>query len=353
MGLRSLCRCPARGFIAAAGTHGCHVGTGSSLVGTSGEMSKARISCLGVMVVDALSRPLKSYPIPGKRPQVVTQSICFQPGGGCANTSLAFAQMGIPVRVFSKIGTDPNGQFLLNELERHNVETCRICRSPNETTPFTYVSIHPNGERTFIHTPGTNRTFTLSDIDCEALLETDFLFYQDLWVLPGIDGPPGAELLAKARERGLVTFLDECWGLGPDRKTWEMMLPHADYVLPSLDDMKAIYAESAPERILQLLHERGARNIVLKMGKDGAVLSSDGRTSRIPTYATGIMDTTGAGDCFDAGFIAGLAHDLSAVDAAHIGSLAAAACVRQVGGAVGIPSFASLWEELKRRKLVR
>ena len=314
-------------------------------------MKKIRVSCLGVLVVDALSKPLSGYPIPGKRPQVVTDSIRFLPGGGSANTSLALAQMGIPVTVFSKIGADQNGQFILDELQRHGVETSCICTAEHETTPFTYVGIHPNGERTFLHTPGTNRTFTLEDIDCEAVLRGDFLLYQDLWVLPGVDGQPGAGLLAKARDRGLVTFLDECWGLGPNREAWETMLPHADYALPSLDDMKAIYSESEPETIVRLLHENGARKVVIKMGKDGALLSSDGTTSLIPAYATDVVDTTGAGDCFDAGFIAGLAHGLSDVKAAHSGSLAAAACLRHVGGAVGIPPFASLLEDLKHRKI--
>lgn len=312
-----------------------------------------QVSCLGILVVDALSKPLVSYPIPRTRPQAVTDSIRFLPGGGAANTSLALAQMGIPVTVFSKIGTDLSGQLLLDELRKHNVETSCICRAPHEATPFTYVSIHANGDRTFIHTPGTNQSFTLSDVDCEAILSSDFLLYQDLWVLPGIDGQSGAELLAKARQRGLVTFLDECWGLGPNREAWETMLPHADYALPSLDDMKAIYSESAPELIVQRLHKHGARNVVLKMGEHGVLLSSAGGTDSIPSYATDIVDTTGAGDCFDAGFIAALAHGLSDVEAAHIGCLAAGACLRNVGGAVGIPSFASLREELKQRRIVK
>jgi fructokinase len=97
-----------------------------------------------------------------------------------------------------------------------------------------------------------------------------------------------------------------------------------------------------------MLHDRGARTVVLKMGKDGALLSSDGETNAVPAYATDVVDTTGAGDCFDAGFIAGLAQGLSDVEAAHIGSRAAAACLRHVGSAAGIPPFASLFEELKK-----
>jgi len=307
-----------------------------------------RINCLGIVVMDALSRTLAGYPVPGKVAQVVTDSIRFMRGGGSANTSAALTQMGLPVALFSKVGDDPNGDFLVSELARRGVETSGVRRCAGGTTPFTYVGIHPDGDRTFIHTPGTNLTFTPADIDREALFDADFLFYHDVWVLPGIDGAPGAELLAEARGRGLVTLLDECWGLGPDRLVWELMLPHADYALPSYEEMKAIYPDTGPEELVRLLRGKGARNVVLKMGRDGCLVYAGDRVMRIPSRATEIVDTTGAGDCFNAGFVAGLAHEMPEVDAAHIGALAAAACIRHVGAAENIPSFAALLEEFRK-----
>lgn len=306
-----------------------------------------RIHCLGVMVVDALSKPLTHYPVPGKVAQVVTDSLCFMPGGGAANSTAALGQMGVPVGVFSKVGADPNGAFILGELAKHGVDTTGVCVSDKDTTPFTYVGIHPDGERTFIHTPGANLSFTPSDIDLDSLLRADFLLYQDLWVLPGLDGEPGAEILAEARRRGVVTLLDECWGLGPSLEIWEQMLPHVDYALPSLDEMTAIYPGLAPDAMLERIHSRGVSTVVLKMGKDGCLVSSGGEPTRVPSHAREVVDTTGAGDCFDAGFIAGLAHGLSDLESAQLGSLAAAACIRHTGGAAGIPPFEVLSSQLR------
>lgn len=304
------------------------------------------VNCLGIVVVDALSRPLVRYPVPGQLTQVNTESLTLLPGGGAANTGLALAQMGVPVSVFSKVGGDPNGAFLVDALSGRGVDVSGIRVSAEDSTPFTYVGIHPDGDRTFIHTPGANRTFTLDNVDREALLTCDILLYQDLWVLPGIDGAPAAELLAEARSRGVVTCLDECWGLGPDRETWEAVLPHADYALPSMDDMRVIYPDVAPDDLAGLLCGRGAGSVILKMGAEGCLVCAEGRTLRVPAAATEIVDTTGAGDCFDAGFIAGLTLDMAAEDAARLAALAAAECIRNVGGAMGIPGLDELTARL-------
>jgi sugar/nucleoside kinase (ribokinase family) len=305
-----------------------------------------RVHCLGVLVVDALSGPLRHYPIPGRITQVNTETIRFMSGGGAANTASALCQMGIPAAVFSKLGDDPNGVFLLRELEAHGVDTRGICVSKTDTTPFTFVGVHPDGERTFIHTPGANRTFSLADIDRQALLNADYLLYDDLWVMPRLDGKPGAGLLEEAQTQGIVTLLDECWGLGPSRESFETMVPHAEYVLPSYHDLSAIYPGKTPEEIIAILHQLGAKKVVLKMGKAGCLLSCGGAVQAIASVATRVLDTTGAGDSFVAGFIAGLVRGCTDRESAVIGSRTAAVCIQHVGGAVGIPSFETLREGL-------
>lgn len=299
----------------------------------------ATVHCLGVLVVDALSGPLPHYPVPGVTTQVNTRSIKFLPGGGAANTAAALGQLGVSVAVFSKIGADSNGSFLREQLKRNGVEVSHLRESAKESTPFTFVGVHPHGDRSFIHTPGCNLSFGLEDLDWEALFHCRVLLYQDMWVLPALDGPAAPRILAEAQKRGILTLLDECYGLGPNREVFEAALPYCDVVMPSLDDMRLIYPGLSPAELAARLRERGARRVILKLGHDGCLVANDKATVQLKSATTEVVDTTGAGDCFDAGFIAGLIHRLDDVEAARIGNLTAAACIRHVGGAVGIPPY--------------
>lgn len=301
-----------------------------------------RIHCLGVLVLDALSGPLESYPVPRQRVQSVTKTIRFAAGGGAANTASALARMGLPACVFSKVGDDLAGDFLCRELTRVGVDVRGIRRSHEDSTPFTFVGVHTDGDRTFIHTPGANLTFAPEDLDREQLLAADFLLYQDLWVLPKLDGQPGADLLREAQQRGAVTLLDECWGFGPNRETFEQMLPHCDYVLPSLDDMLAIYPDRSPDDIAATLLDLGAKTAVVKMGARGCLVAEGSRRTPIPAAPAEVVDTTGAGDCWDAGFIAGLAQGEDAATCARLGAACAAYCIGAVGGSTGVPDYAAV-----------
>jgi len=301
-----------------------------------------RINCLGVLVVDALSGPLPHYPVPRKEPQVVTTSVRFAAGGGSANTGGALARMGLNVGVFAKVGDDPNGVFLRNELLRAGVDVGGIRLAAGETTPFTFVGIHPGGDRTFIHTPGANLTFCAADVNMEELLAAEILLYQDCWVLPQMDGAPGARILAEARRRGVKTALDECWGLGPRRDVLETMLPHCDYFLPSVDDLHGIYPDWTPARLAAHFLSLGVRTAVLKSGAGGCLVAQGTDRTTVPALPVRVVDSTGAGDCWDAGFLAGIAHGRDAVTAARIGHACAAFGIEHVGGSEGVPPYESV-----------
>ena len=307
-----------------------------------------RINCLGVLVVDALSGPLARYPAPRKETQVVTKSVRFAAGGGAANTGSALAKMGLDVGVFSKVGDDPNGAFLRNELTRAGVDTGGIRTVAGETTPFTFVGIHPDGDRTFIHTPGANLTFCAADIDMDALLAADMLLYQDCWVLPQLDGGPGAGILAEARRRGVKTALDECWGFGPRRDVLEIMLPHCDYFLPSVDDLRGIYPDWPPARLAAHFLSLGVGVVVLKTGAGGCLVAQRTGQTLVPAQPVRVVDTTGAGDCWDAGFLAGITHGRDVVTAARIGHACAAFGIEHVGGSEGVPSYETVLQRASR-----
>jgi len=232
-----------------------------------------RIHCVGIVVVDLLNGPIQDYPVPRSVPMITAEWTRIMPGGGAANTPSAIARMGIPVAAFSKVGADLNGEFIRRELEKVGVDTSGFPVSKTESTPFTFVGIHADGERTFIHTPGANLSFTIGDLDLDRVLAADFLLYHDLWVLPAFDGKPAALLLAQAQKRGVTTFLDEGFGYGPKREPLEVMLPYCDYFTPSYDDLKSIYPGLSQEALATELLARGAKTVVIKIGREGCLVA--------------------------------------------------------------------------------
>ncbi len=306
------------------------------------------IHCVGCLVADFLSGPLKQYPIPKVQTQVTTESVRIMPGGGAANTPSALARMGLKVGVFSKVGDDLTGEFIRRELGKLGVDTSGIRVSARDTTPMTYVGIHTDGDRTFIHTPGANATLSWDDLNLDQVLATDYLLYQDLWVLAAMDGEPAARLLAEAKKRGVVTFLDECFGNGPKRESLELMAPHCDYVTPSVDDLRVIYPGASDNELANRLLELGARIVVLKMGSEGCLVAQGKDRVKVPALPAKVVDTTGAGDCWDAGFIAGLSQGEDVVTAARIGNACAAFSIEAVGGSTGVPTYDSVRERAMR-----
>jgi sugar/nucleoside kinase (ribokinase family) len=304
-----------------------------------------RIHCVGAVCVDLLNGPIPQYPVPRVHTQVTAKWIRMMPGGGAANMPSAVARMGLPVSSFAKVGDDFNGEFIPRELAKLGVDTAGIRVSPRDATAFTFVAVHADGERTFIHTPGANLTFNLHDLDLERVLDTDLLLYHDLYVLPELDGEPAASLLAEAQRRGVVTFLDEDYGYGPKLEPLAAMLPHCDYVIPSFDDLQAIFPDTSAEEMAGRLLSLGARTAVLKMGRDGCLIAQGSDRIRVPTLPANVVDTTGAGDCWDAGFIAGLASGEDVLTAARIGNACAAFCIEAVGGSTGVPRY----ETVQRR----
>jgi sugar/nucleoside kinase (ribokinase family) len=304
-----------------------------------------RIHCVGIVVVDLLNGPIKAYPVPRSVTQITAEWTRVMPGGGAANTSSAIARMGIPVAAFSKVGADLNGEFIRREMEKAGVDVSGFSVSETQGTPFTFVGVHADSERTFIHTPGANLSFTLGDLDLERVLAADLLLYNDLWVLPAFDGKSAATLLAEAQKRGVITFLDECYGYGPKREPLEAMLPYCDYFTPSYDDLKSIYPGLSQEALATDLLACGAKTVVIKIGQEGCLVAWGKERHRVPITPAKPVDTTGAGDCWNAGFMAALAHGEDILRAARVGNACAAFGIEAVGGSTGVPKY----EEVCRR----
>jgi len=297
------------------------------------------ILCLGIMVADVVGRPLRAIPDPGRL--VLVDEMGLHTGGCAINAATALATLGLPVEIMGKIGAGPLGDFLLSALAERGIGAQGVKRDPAVGTSGTMVMVEPDGERRFVHFIGANANLTLDDIDFTAVQEASILHVAGSLVLPGLDGQPTAELLKQAQEAGVVTFLDVVWD---DTGRWMELLgpalPYIDYFVPSLPEAQAISGRQDPKEAAQVLLDHGVGSVGLKMGDDGClVLTRDGTLIQQPAFVVDVVDATGAGDAFAAGFVAGVYQDWPLEKTARFANAVGGLCVTGLGATGGVRSL--------------
>lgn len=291
------------------------------------------------MVADVVGKPIKSVPEPGRL--VLVEEMSLHTGGCAVNTATALARLGMPVEVIGKVGTDPFGDFLLNTLMERNIGVQGVLRDKSTGTSVTMVMVDPDGERRFVHYIGANAMLTIEDVDMNLLRGKSILHIAGSLVLPGLDGESTAELLRSARAEGLVTFLDTVWD---DTGRWmELMKPclqYIDYFVPSLPEAQEITQLEDPIEVARSLINAAVGTVALKMGAEGClVMNKDGEIIRYPAFPVKVVDATGAGDAFAAGFIAGVWNGWNLEKTALFANAVGAMCVTGLGASGGVNSM--------------
>ncbi len=302
------------------------------------------IVCLGIMVADVVGRPLRAFPEPGRL--VLVDEMSLHTGGCAVNSATGLARLGLPVEVIGKVGDDPFGDFLLEALAGRGIGTEGVKRDPETGTSATMVMVDPDGERRFVHYIGANARLTLDDVDREIVRGASILHVAGALVMPGLDGQPTAELLREAQAAGVTTFLDTVWDdTGRWMETLKPCLPHTDYFVPSLVEAQALTGLEDPAEVARALLDEGVGTVGLKMGAEGClVMTQEGQTVRLPAFEVEVVDATGAGDAFAAGFIAGVWQGWPLEKTARFANAVGALCVTGVGAAGGVRSLSETLE---------
>jgi sugar/nucleoside kinase (ribokinase family) len=307
------------------------------------------VVCLGILVADVVARPVTRYPDRGRL--VLVDQMELHSGGCAANTGIALARLGVSTAVIGKVGRDGFGDFLIGELAQHGIETGSVLRDEHAHTSATMVMVHPDAERSFVHYPGANATLSAGEIDVEGLRGARVLHVAGALLMPALDGAPTAGVLRRAREMGVLTSLDTVWD---SRGRWMSAvapcLPHLDYCLPSIEEARQLTGRDAPADVAAALADGGARTIVLKMGEAGCHVRSPDGEFTVPAYDVAAVDALGAGDCFDAGFLAGVVLGWDLERTARFACAVGAMCVTALGATSGVAGLdASLAFEQQAR----
>lgn len=204
------------------------------------------------------------------------------------------------------IGEDPFGDFLLQTLEEAGVQTTGVSRCPQESTATSTVINVDGDDRRLISAVGANRLLT-SNMISEGLIETAAIVHiGGFLLLDALESDQTLERLRQARANGALVMLDVIEVKDPAAmERVRRVLPFSDVVLPNRDEAALLTAQSNPWDQAQVFRDAGARTVVITDGAHGSYVMGDGLRLRSEAYPTAFRGGTGAGDAFDAGFIAG------------------------------------------------
>lgn len=303
------------------------------------------VACVGIYVADALAKPVDETPERGKL--VLFDQLELHTGGCANNTAIALARLGVPTRALGKVGRDAFGDFVLQRLTEAGVDTEGMIRTDTNTS-FTFVMVASDGERSFFHTIGANADLAAPDIRRDLIEDAKVLHVAGTFLMPGFDGAPTAELLRWARGRDIVTALDTTWdSSGKWLDTVRDALPHLDFFLPSIEEAREMTGRESTEDVAQALLDLGVGTVALKLGSEGSYIRNADSRLNIPAIAVDAVDTTGAGDSYVGGFLAGQAMGWDLERCGRLGSATGAACVTAIGTTPGLRSLdetLALWD---------
>lgn len=299
-------------------------------------MSQApAVLCAGIVVADHLCTPLPRLPAAGEL--VLAEDFRLALGGCAANVAVDLAKQNVPTAVIGKVGDDSFGGLVRDLLRQEGVgiDWLQPCR--NLSTSQTMIVNVRGEDRRFIHAFGANAAFTAGDIPAALFPSTKVLYVGGYLLMPALAQEGLAEVFRSARAAGVVTVLDVA---GPAGENYlgrlEKLLPECDLFLPNSDEAALILGEADPRRQALEFRRRGARTVVITCGNRGAVLASPTVRLEAGVFPTEVVDGSGSGDAFDAGYIAGLLRGEDEAGCLRRASALGASCVRALGTTAGV-----------------
>lgn len=294
-------------------------------------MSEApTVIALGVHVLDVHAKYVEE--IPEGQGGALLEEIRLSPAGSAGGTAVTLAKLGANVVSVGAIGTDDLGHVLVRMLDRFGVDTSNLARKDDVQTSASVLPIRPNGDRPALHVIGANGSFTREDVPWDVIEKADTLHLGG----PEFLGELGPEILEFCRKHDVRTSVDVLADGWPE--LLDMIAPaleQADWFIPNDDQAMKMTATDDVEAAGRALHERGVAAAAITCGADGSLIVTADGGERVPAFQIDVVDTTGCGDAFSAGFMHGISLGRSPAEAAKLGSACAALVAQGLGSDAG------------------
>ena len=299
----------------------------------------SRIVVIGSLNADFVVN-VGRFPVPGET--LVGQEFKVFPGGKGANQAYGAAKLGGKVSLVGQVGNDTQAEWLKNNLASVGVDVSCVHRDASVSSGIAAITIDGSGQNRIIIVPGANGTFGVEQLERsrDAIASAGLVLLQLEIPMQTV-----AAAARMARQAGAVVILDPA----PAQPVSDDLLYAVDYLTPNESELAILtatppreLARSAAAQLAGKLRARGAKKVIVKLGAQGALLVADRQEHFWPARKVTAMDTTAAGDAFNAAFAYALAEGKSEIAAGEFATAAAACSVTSAGAQPSMPTRAEV-----------
>jgi sugar/nucleoside kinase (ribokinase family) len=305
------------------------------------------VSVIGLYILDILGRPVVSIPERGN--VAFIDEIRLTVAGTAGGTVVDTAKLGLKSLAVGAVGDDEKADFVLAALQKFGADVSAMQRLKGIPTSATILNVRPNGERPALHVRGASDHFDVPPALYDQVFDAPIVHLGGTGLLRKLDGEKSRVLLAEAKKRGRVVTFDLIAASAETIGIVEPLLPYIDYFMPSIEEARDMSGQTNPEDCAAFYLDRGTQCCVFTLGGEGAYYAHrDGARLHVPAYKIKVVDTTGCGDAFDAGFITALHHRMEPEAAIRFAQAAAALVATGLGSDAGIVSFEDTMDHMRR-----
>jgi sugar/nucleoside kinase (ribokinase family) len=299
---------------------------------------KYDVLCIGQAVIDCIIRGQEAD---RHRENVFrAERIELHIGGDAVNESIALTEMGCRARIACGVGPDSAGNLLRTELAQRGVNTDHITVMDTLVTPIAQLVVHQDGGR---HSINSKATMLEGYIPAAEELEMDsasIVSFASLFRAPLDQAEVVKKLMETAKKAGAVISADTKLPTFREIKMEELapVWPLVDYIFPNEKEAAYYTGFSGSDpgeedffHMTDILRGYGIRNVIIKAGADGCYVSGEKGTFHLPALLVEVVDSTGAGDNFVAGFLSGVLRGEGLTACAELGRRQAAICISRMG----------------------
>lgn len=269
-------------------------------------------------------------------------------GSSSAIFACGAARLGLDVGFIGVCGDDVFGHFMLDEMQKRDVDVSNVIIRKDGQTGLSVI-LNQDADRAILTHSGLIAALRASDISDALLRKARHLHVASYFLQTNLQ-PDLPKLFRRARSLGLTTSVDTNYDPSESWIGFDELLSVTNIFLPNEKEALSLSGESNVDAAADRLKSR-VETLAIKLGADGALGVRDGERVRVASIPVNVIDTVGAGDSFDAGFLFGYLNNWSLEKSLQLACACGALSTQRAGGTDGQPTLDEAMKYVKQKTL--